>query len=109
MQEAEKAKESLNTVLSKSTSPNLFGQHPPFQMDANFGATAGIAEMLVQSHAGMIHLLPALPKDWPSREVMGLKTRGGFVVDIMWENGELIKVRISSDLGKELRYYEEIR
>ncbi len=72
--EAEKAKKSLNTVLAKSTSPNLFGQHPPFQMDANFGATAGIAEMLIQSHAGQIHLLPALPAAWPGERVM--RTRG---------------------------------
>jgi len=72
-------------------------------MDANFGATAGIAEMLIQSHAGMIHLLPALPKDWPSGEVKGLKTRGGFVVDIVWNIGELVEASISSELGKKLR------
>ena len=110
LQEAEKAKESLNTVLSKSTSPNLFGQHPPFQMDANFGATAGIAEMLVQSHAGMIYLLPALPKDWSSGEVKGLKARGGFVVDIKWENNELVEATIYSELGEEckVRYKEKV-
>lgn len=106
LQEAEKAKESLNTVLSKSTSPNLFGQHPPFQMDANFGATSGIAEMHIQSHAGMIHLLPAIPKDWPSGEVKGLKARGGFVVDIKWDNNELTEAVIYSEHGEEckLRY-----
>ena len=77
-------------------------------MDANFGATAGIAEMLVQSHVGMIHLLPALPKDWPSGRVKGLKARGGFVVDIVWNNGELVEASISSELGKALRFgYKE--
>ena len=70
-------------------------------MDANFGTTAGIAEMLVQSHAGMIQLLPALPKDWSSGEVKGLKARGGFVIDIKWNDGELVKARIYSELGNE--------
>lgn len=103
LQEAEKAKESLNTVLSKSTSPNLFGQHPPFQMDANFGATAGIAEMLLQSHGGTIYLLPAIPNDWPLGEVKGLKARGGFIVDIEWNGKELVEAVISSELGNNLR------
>lgn len=103
--ESEKAKSSLNTVLTKSTSPNLFGQHPPFQMDANFGATAGIAEMLLQSHTGEIHLLPALPSEWATGEVSGLKARGNFEVEIKWENSELSKVVVKSIQGKKLKLW----
>lgn len=104
--EAEKAEESLNTVLKKSVSYNLFGQHPPFQMDANFGTTAGIAEMLLQSHAGIINLLPALPVDWPDGKVSGLRARGGYTIDIKWTNGELEEAVICSDRDNEakLRY-----
>jgi len=99
LHEAEKARESLNTVLAKSTSPNLFGQHPPFQMDANFGATAGIAEMLLQSHTGNISLLPALPADWKDGQVSGLLARGGFEVSMTWKQHRLIKVEVLSKLG----------
>ncbi len=83
--------------------PNLFCTHPPFQMDGNFGYVAGVCEMLVQSHAGEIHLLPALPKAWPTGKVTGLRARGGFTVDIEWKDGKVTDYRIAEKEGQAVK------
>ncbi|GIP28010.1 hypothetical protein J23TS9_31400 [Paenibacillus sp. J23TS9] len=93
----------VRRILTDSSLPNMFGNHPPFQIDGNFGSAAGIAEMLLQSHAGGIHLLPALPDAWMAGEANGLAARGGFTVDIAWEDGRLTYARITSAHGQTFR------
>jgi alpha-L-fucosidase 2 len=100
----------LSNHVMRGLNENLFNGRRVFQIDANFGATAGIAEMLLQSHCGEIHLLPALPEAWPNGHIKGLCARGGFEVDIFWNDGELKRAVVKSILGNacKVRYGEEV-
>lgn len=93
------AGEHLYALLAKSTLPNLFDTHPPFQIDGNFGGTAGILEMLVQSHEDVIRLLPALPPSWPSGRLENVRVRGGFTLSFAWKDGRVTEGSLSSRLG----------
>ena len=93
----------LQKMLKKCTHPNLWDVHPPFQIDGNFGATAGMTEMVLQSHEGYISLLPSLPDDWTNVSFKGLKTRGNFTIDCNYNNGKIQNLKIKSEIGGSIK------
>lgn len=107
LKDGEKACENLMGLLRKSTQTNMLDSHPPFQIDGNFGGTAGIAEMILQSHEEGMELLPAIPDSWCNGKVKGLRARGGFTIDIEWQEGSLSKAVVHSNSGRDCIVIDE--
>jgi alpha-L-fucosidase 2 len=104
LHDGENAHRMVKLLLSnRNTYINLFGRHPPMQMDGNFGITAGMCEMLLQSQAGEIELVPALPKAWPTGKFSGLRAPGGFVVDCQWRDGEVVSYRVAAPEPRQVK------
>lgn len=103
--DGEKAHDNIIALQKKSTLPNLLDLHPPFQIDGNFGVVSGITEMLMQSHDEYINILPALPQAWANGEIKGIVARGGFVIDIVWDQGQLKTLKVQSRLGNDLNVH----
>ncbi|PAF33559.1 glycoside hydrolase family 95 protein [Paenibacillus sp. 7516] len=99
LQDGQKAYENVRALLEHSTLPNLFDNHPPFQIDGNFGGSSGIAEMLMQSHTDVIRLLPALPDNWCEGSVEGLRARGGYTIGFSWAKSEITEVTVKSSIA----------
>lgn len=109
--DGEEAGKNVQALLAKTTLNNLFNTHPPFQIDGNFGGTAGIAEMLIQSHNKEVQILPALPSFWSDGEIKGLRARQGLTVDLKWSKGALTSVTLAADqdVAITLRYKDQIK
>jgi alpha-L-fucosidase 2 len=101
LHDGDRAYKLIGEFIKGNVYPNLWGYHPPFQIDCNFGYAAGVSEMLAQSHLGVLHLLPALPKAWSSGHVTGMRVRGGYEVDLEWEGGNLTRAVIRNVSGRD--------